>query len=65
MGCMTEEKNSFIENLCKTVFQVVCVDSYRPQIPPRWEGDKVKKTKSNEEMVKMSRHPTDPLLYFW
>ena len=43
----------------------MCVDSYRPQIPPRWEGDKVKKTKSNEEMVKMSRHPTDPLLYFW
>jgi len=21
--------------------KVVCVDSYRPQIPPRWEGDKV------------------------
>ena len=62
---LLKKKNSLVENLCKTVFQVVCVDSYRPQIPPRWEGDKVKKTKSNEEMVKMSRHPTDPLLYFW
>ena len=41
----SEEKNSLVENLCKTVFQVVCVDSYRPQIPPRWEGDKVKKDK--------------------
>ena len=34
--------NKFSKNC---FFQVVCVDSYRPQIPPRWEGDKVKKDK--------------------